>query len=131
MALPDDINLGPLPEESSSQPISSSPSVAGAGAEMPAFFRLFQKVDSERTNVNLNQSNTTAALQAGLGRHNYGFSGLTMEQVHTNRVIASQAAAVLTRAFRMFLLTNFCMGASLVHSEWTDQVIESKMLYSI
>ena len=129
MALPDDINLGPLPEESSSQPISSSPSVAGA--EMPALFMLFRKVDSERTNVSLNQSNTTAALQAGLGRHNYGFSGLTMEQVHTNRVIASQAAAVLTRAFRMFLLTNFCMGASLVHSEWTDQVIESKMLYSI
>ena len=44
MALPDDINLSPVPEESSSPPFSSSPCTAGA--EMPTVFRLFQKVDS-------------------------------------------------------------------------------------
>ena len=88
MALPDEINLGPVPNEVSSQPIFSSPSTAGA--EMPDILRLFQKIDSERNKFEWESIQhdsfpymvASAALQAGLGRHNYGFSDLTMEQVH-------------------------------------------------
>jgi hypothetical protein len=69
----------------------------------------------------------SAALQAGLGmQHNYGYSGLTMDNLRSNPGIASQAAAVLASATQGVPPLNPLagMGAALGTLR-NDQVINS------
>ena len=71
----------------------------------------------------------SAALQAGLGHsHNYGYTGLTMDQLRSDPVIASQAAAILSTATQNVPPLNpnplSGMGAALGNLR-NDQVISS------
>jgi len=87
---PDEVNIGPVPEEISSQHNSLSSSLT-AGAEMHAVPQLLQQKISERVNVRLKQLQTVDILQqdsiptinlttAGLGWHDRnGYTGLTTE----------------------------------------------------
>ena len=70
----------------------------------------------------------TAALQGGLGHlNNYGYSGLTMDQLRANPGIVSQAAATLTAATNDVPPLNplHGMGLALGQPAQPDQVINS------
>jgi hypothetical protein len=67
----------------------------------------------------------TAALQGGLGHlNNYGYTGLTIDQLRANPGIASQAAAVLSAATQDVPPLNPLLGMGVALGQ-TDQVISS------
>jgi len=89
---PDDINFGPVPEKTSSQTSSLSPSSPSirAGQICPLSFTAATATEtySEKANVQLHQFKGALNLLFGLGRH-YVYTGLAIEPLRSGHHHAS------------------------------------------
>ena len=116
-----------IPTSSPSAPVLPVPVTTTAPTVQSVQFTppTFTSTTTVPNTVTSAAASLTAALQGGLGHlNNYGYTGLNMDQLRANPVIASQAAATLAAATHDVPPLNplHGMGAALGQ---TDQVINS------
>ena len=109
------------PISSNSAPAATSSAVPPAQPSQPTF-----STTAAPNPVSSAAASLSAALQAGLGhRDNYGYSGLTMDQLRSNTGITTEAASMLASATRDVHPLNPLAGMGQALAGQRDQVISS------
>ena len=124
------ILLNPAPVQTNPAPILfSNPAPAISPNALPPVHPsppIFSSTTAAPNLVTSAAASLTAALQAGLGhRDNYGYSGLTMDQLRSSNGITSDAANLLASATRDVHPLNPLAGMGQALGVQRDQVISS------
>jgi hypothetical protein len=116
-----------LPTSSPPAPVLTNPVTTTATTVQSVQFTspIFTSNTTAPNVVTSAAASLTAALQGGLGHlNNYGYSGLTIDQLRANPGISSQAVAALSAATQDVPPLNPLLGMGVALGQ-TDQVISS------